>query len=448
MQPTNPMTCVCRGALALALSLWIGLPATPGQQPAKRKPDALRPVVGRFERVHKLLQEHVARKEIAGAVGLVLHRDQPVYFEAVGSADVEAKKPMARDTLFRIASMTKPITSVAVLMLADDGKLNLSDPLSKYLPEFKDPKVAVRNGDAKAGSEWTVVPAQRPITIHDLLTHTSGIIYGFAEHEYLSKLYQEAHVSDGLVQTDATLATNMRRLAELPLAHQPGVAWTYGLSTDVLGRVVEVVSDKSLDQFFRERIFEPLSMRDTYFFLPAEKRERLAALYAPAQDKTIVRVDDKPRRLGNLRYSASFPYEGPRTYYSGGAGLVSTAGDYGRFLHMLLHRGERNGKRLLKAETVDLMTRNEIGDLPIPFRVHGDGFGYGFGVVTGRDKQTSPASVGSYSWGGIFNTFFWVDPKEQLIGIVLTQLYPFGHLTLWHDFQAKVYADLAQPRGE
>jgi CubicO group peptidase (beta-lactamase class C family) len=437
------MTGVCRSALAFALLLGIGLHGAPRQEPAKAKPDHLPGASERFERIHRLIQEHVDRKQIAGAVVLVLHRGKPVYFEGIGKADVEAKTPMARDTLFRIASMTKPITSVAVLMLAEEGKLRLSDPVSKYLPEFKGAQVAVRS----TASGWTIVPAQRAITIHDLLTHTSGILYGFTEHAYLSKLYRDAGVSDGLVQTDLTLAQNIQRLAKLPLAHQPGAAWSYGLSLDVLGRVVEVLSGMPLDAFFHQRIFEPLGLKDTSFYLPEEKRNRLAALYVPGKDKTIVRVDDKPRWRGNLHYSASFPYGDTRKYYSGGAGLVSTAADYGRFLEMLLHGGERNGKRLLKPETVAQMTRNQVGTLQIPFRVHGDGFGYGFGVVTGREKPPSPAPVGSYSWGGIFHTFFWVDPKDQLIGIVLTQLYPFDHLTLWQDFQAKAYEDLADSRA-
>ncbi|HTU90209.1 MAG TPA: PQQ-dependent sugar dehydrogenase, partial [Gemmataceae bacterium] len=296
------------------------------------------------------------------------------------------------------------------------------------------------------GKGYRLVKADRAITIRHLLTHTSGIIYRFSGRPFLAKMYADAGVSDGLVETEGTISDNVKRIAKLPLLHQPGTAWEYGLSTDVLGRVVEVASGKALDEFFRERIFKPLQMRDTAFVVPKEKRSRLATLYTPDDKKTIRRAGDGRLRFGPLIYSATFSTADNSRYYSAGGGLTSTARDYGRFLQMLLNRGELDGKRLLEPETVDRMTRNQLGDMVAPFSIHGDGFGYGFGVVTGREKPASPASLGSYSWGGIFHTFFWVDPRRQLIGIVLTQLYPFAHLTLWKDFQAKVYEDLGSER--
>ena len=268
MKKSNPLTVLFRCLPASILLLFVGVLAVPGREPAKVKANAAQPAARPFESVHKLLQGYVDRHEIAGAAALVLHRGKPVYREALGMADVEANRPMTNDTLFRIASMTKPITSVAVMMLVEDGKLRLTDPVSKYLPEFKEPKVAVHAKDAKGDSGWSVVAAKREITIHDLLTHTSGLVYGFTANEYLSKRYQEAHVSDGVIQTDGTLAANIKRLAELPLANQPGSVWAYSLSADVLGRVVEVVSKKSLDRFFRERILRAAG-HEGHFFLRA-----------------------------------------------------------------------------------------------------------------------------------------------------------------------------------
>lgn len=430
---------------ALALFACMAACSPPAQQTAKDTPAAAPAAVGRWGRVHKLIQNYVDRHEIAGAVVLIQHRGKPVCSEAFGMADVESKKPMTRDSIFRIASMTKPITSAAVMMLVEEGKLRLDDPLSKHLPEFAEMTVLV---SSKEGKDYGLVKADRALTIRHLLTHTSGITYRFNDRPRLAKLYAEAGVSDGLAETEGTIGDNVKRIAKLPLLQQPGLAWEYGLSTDVLGRVIEVVSGKSLDEFFRERIFKPLRMDDTAFLVPKEKRSRLAALYTPDKEKKIRRVANGPIQTGALTYSATYPIADSNHYYSGGAGLTSTARDYGRFLQMLLNRGELDGKRLLKPETRDRMTRNHIGDRRIPFVVHGDGFGYGFGIVTGREKPASPASVGAYSWGGIFHTFFWVDPHRQLIGIVLTQLYPFSHLTLWNEFQAKVYEDVGSEPNE
>lgn len=433
---------------ALALFAFMAACSPPAQQPAKDRPDAVRAAAGRWGRVRKLIQDHVDRREIAGAVVLIQHHGKPVCYEAFGMADVENKTPMTRDAIFRIASMTKPITSTAVLMLVEEGKLRLDDPLSKHLPEFANRTVLVpsKKGDGDKG--YRLVKADRAITIRHLLTHTSGITYRFNDRPHLAKLYAKAGVSDGLAETEGTIGDNVKRIAELPLLHQPGAAWEYGLSTDVLGRVIEVASGQSLDTFLRERIFKPLRMDDTTFLVPKEKRSRLAALYTPDHGKKIRRVADRPIQAGALVYSATYPTADSHRYYSGGGGLTSTAHDYARFLQMLLNHGELDGKRLLKSETVDRMTHNQIGERRIPFVIHGDGFGYGFGIVTGREFPASPASVGSCSWGGIFHTFFWVDPHRQLIGLVLTQLYPFSHLTLWHEFQARVYEDLGSEPNE
>ena len=423
---------------ALALVVFLTIGSLPAREPAQDKPDAARPAAGRWQRVHKLIQGHIDRHEIAGAVILVQQRRKPLLMEAFGKGDVESNTPMRRGTIFRLASMTKPITSVAVMMLVDEGKLRLDDPLSKHLPEFKDMTVLVPTKDDR-DKGYRLVKAVRPITIHHLLSHTSGITYRLLGHPHLAKLYAEAGVSDGVVETEGSIGDNVKRLAKLPLLHQPGTDWSYGLNTDVLGRVVEVVSGKALDEFFRQRIFKPLQMHDTGFLVPKEKRSRLAALYTVDDKKTIRRVGNGKIEAGPLVYSATYPIADDNHYYSGGAGLTSTAHDYGRFLQMLLNRGELDGKRLLKPETVDQMTRNQVPDRHDDSSVQGDGFGFGFGVVTGQEKPPCPASAGSCSWSGGFHTFFWVDPRRQLIGIILTQLFPNDHLSLQKDFQAKVY---------
>jgi CubicO group peptidase (beta-lactamase class C family) len=294
------------------------------------------------------------------------------------------------------------------------------------------------------GKDDAVKPAEREITIHDLLTHTSGISYRFWGRKPLAALYRQGGVSDGLLHPEGTLGDNVRRLAKQPLLFQPGSAWEYGLSTDVLGRVVEVASGKSLDVFFTERIFRPLKMEDTFFFVPRAKQNRLASLYLIGGDKNRVRVGDDPVTLGELVFSATYPLEKEGKYLSGGAGLVSTARDYTRFLHMLLKGGQLGGVRLLKAETIRRMTANQVGDLKIYILEHGDRFGYGFGVLSEAGKRADVASVGSYSWGGIFHTYFWVDPKKEVVGVLMTQVYSLAPLSLRHDFKNRVYESLAE----
>jgi CubicO group peptidase (beta-lactamase class C family) len=336
--------------------------------------------------------------------------------------------------------MSKPITTAAVMVLVDDGKLSPADPLSKYVPEFKEMKVLVPDKDGKT---YQTVPAAREITIHDLLTHSSGISYGLLNKPFVSKLYAEGGVSDGLAETPGTVGDNVKKLAKLPLVCQPGSAWEYGLNIDVLGHVVEVVSGKTLEEFCRERICGPLKMDDTWFILPKEKRSRLAALYTVGPDKTLTPVGDKPVAVGGAHFTATYPTNDGGKYFSGGAGLVSTAGDYFRFCQMMLNRGELDGARVLKAETVDRMTRNQLGDLRLQFP-GADLMGYGFGILSeaGKEKTKDPAGVGTYGWGGAFGTYFWADPKNDLVGVWMTQVFPpdFG---LGTEFKRLVYEALA-----
>jgi CubicO group peptidase (beta-lactamase class C family) len=392
----------------------------------------------KLERIPALLKEAFEKKEIAGASALIARHGKVVQLSTVGLQDVENKVPMSDATIFRIASMSKPITSVAVMILVDDGKLSVKDPLSKFVPEFKDMKVLVPEKDGKT---YETVKAEREITIHDLLTHSSGLTYRLFNKPFVSKMYADAGVSDGISETPGTIGDNVRKLATMPLVCQPGSAWEYGLSSDVLGYVVEVASGKTFDEFLRERLFKPLKMNDSYFLLPKEKRSRLATLYTTGPDKSLARVD-KPVTQGVSTISPTYPINDDSKYYSGGAGLVSTIGDYFRFSQMMLNGGELDGARVLKRETVQQMTRNQLGDLRIMFPGN-DLMGYGFGILSEKGKETSkdPAGVGTYAWGGAFGTYFWIDPKNELIGVFMVQAFPPG-FTLATEFKKRSYEAL------
>ncbi len=353
-------------------------------------------------------------------------------------ADREAGTPMANDTLFRIASMTKPITSVAVMMLFEEGRLALEDPISKFLPELGGARVL--KGD---GSRDTV-PSEREITIQHLLTHTSGMTYEFIGLEPLATMYGEAGVSNGLIETEGTIADFVKQLGSLPLLHQPGEQWSYGQSTDVLGRLVEVVSGQSFDVFLRDRIFTPLGMKDTGFFPPEDQAARMAAVYEWSEADGLRRLPEEPIVQGHLKYSTTFHFNGPRTFFSGGGGLASTAPDYFRFAQMLRNGGELDSVRLLKPETVALMTQNHIGDMsmgldlgiPDPMR-----FGLGLSVKSTSDAQ---GGRGTFGWAGFYHTLFWIDPEKDVIGIFLSQLRLPEGKDLQGDFQRAVYEALPQ----
>lgn len=391
-----------------------------------------------LDRIPALLKDAVDKKQTAGASALVARHGKVVLLATTGMQDVEAKLPMSEKTICRIASMSKPITSVAVMILVDDGKLKVSDPLWKYAPEFKDMKVLVPSKDGKS---YEFAKAEREITIHDLLTHSSGITYGLLNKPFVSNMYADGGVVDGLIETPNTIGDNVKKLAKQPLVCQPGAAWEYGLNTDVLGYVVEVVSGKTLAEFVNERIFTPLKMNDSSFIVPKEKRARLAALYSSGPDKTLARVD-KPIVQGAAKVSPNYPTNDESKYYSGGAGLSSTISDYFRFAQMLLNRGELNGIRVLKADTVDQMTCNQLGQIRIQFPGN-DLMGYGFGILSEKGKETTKdlAGVGNYGWGGAFGTFFWVDPKNDLLGIYMMQAFP-PDFTLSTEVKKLVYEAL------
>jgi CubicO group peptidase (beta-lactamase class C family) len=385
------------------------------------KPEAVGLSAERLERIGTLVQRDIDDKRIAGAVTLVMRHGKVAWFKAQGMADREAGKPMQPDSMFRICSMTKAITSVAVMMLYEDGKFLLEDPVSKYLPEFKNPKVLVKPAE---GKPYTI-PATREITIRDLLRHTSGLTYHW--NSDLGPMYKDANVAHGLLPYDGTIADSTKNLAALPLLFNPGDKWEYSLGVDVLGRLVEVVSGKPLDEFFRARIFEPLGMKDTYFYPPDNKVNRLATAYTYYDGKGLNRFPDTPISEGTFSYSADYPIHGPKKLFSGGAGLVSTAADYARFCQMMLDDGRAGNVRLLSRKSVELMSSDQLGKISTP---EDFGFGLGFGVSGVRAPLTELGSAGEYAWGGFFYTAFTIDPKEQMIVIFMAQLHPTGGLTL------------------
>ena len=362
----------------------------------------------RVERIDRALQRYVDENRIGGAVALVLRDGQPVYERAVGWSDKEAGRRMTTDTIFRIASQTKAITSTAILSLVEEGKLTLTDPVSRVLPQFAKTTVA---------SGGSIVPAKRAITIRDLLTHTAGISYGtepaIASQYEAKGLGPAAGLGWYTADKDEPVCATMERLATLPFIAQPGEQWVYGYNTDILGCVVERASGMSLDAFFKTRITDPLRMTDTQFFLPAAQRNRLAAVYASGDDALIRRAPDGPRGQGNY-------VDGPRRSFSGGAGLLSTARDYGRFLEMIRRGGELDGVRILAPRTVRLMTTNQVGTL---HSATGLGFGLGF-ETTDRYGANGMDSEGAFGWGGAYGSVYRVDPEAKLVMVLMIQLLP------------------------
>jgi CubicO group peptidase (beta-lactamase class C family) len=391
------------------------------------KPESVGLSSERLQRIANEVQKAVDDKRIAGMVTLVVRHGRVAWFDARGMADREAGKPMQKDSIFRLCSMTKPIVSTAVMMLYEEGKFLLEDPISKYLPEFKNPKVFVK---PESGPSYTI-PAAREITIRDLLRHTSGLTYQW--DALLGQAYVDAGVASGILQYDGTIGDSVKRLASLPLLFNPGDRWNYSLSVDVLGRLVEVVSGMPLDQYIKTRILDPLGMKDTYFFLPPDKVERLATAYTYFEGKSLARFPDTPVTDGTLVYSADYPYKGPRKLFSGGAGLSGTAMDYARFCQMMINGGRLGDVRLLSRKSVELMSHDQLG------RISSErGFGLGFGIDGEKGPMPEIGSAGAYNWGGFFYTAFFIDPKEDMIVISMAQLHPTGGLNL--DAEVKVLA--------
>ena len=391
-------------------------------------PEAVGVSAEHLERIRPVMQGYVDDGRIAGFLTVVARRGKIVHFETIGMQDIENNKPMAADTIFRIHSMSKPITSVAVMILYEEGHFQLDTPVSDFIPEFKNMKVY--NED-----QTEILDAKKEVTVKHLLTHTAGLTYGWG-NESVDARYRKAN----LFQPGTTLVDSVKKLSEIPLVHEPGERWTYGVSVDVLGYLVEVVSGMPFEEFLQTRLFEPLGMVDTAFSVPLEKLDRFAALYQLSKeggtkggkdkekkmdgdkDKEEELKGDKASKMRLERVEKDPPLENDeiRFFPGGGGALVSTAPDYMRFCQMLLNGGELEGVRILKTETVELMR----------YPHHDGWFGLGFSIVNNKESKDAddkepketPESIGSYSWGGAAGTIFWIDPEKELIGLLMTQI--------------------------
>lgn len=376
----------------------------------------------RLARITRAMQGYIDRNEIPGVVTLVARHGKVVHLEALGYRDVEKGAPLGTDSIFRIASMTKPFVSVAAMMLFEEGHFLLSDPISKWLPEFSDLKISIASADGLQRRPLDTIPTTSPITVQHILTHTSGLANnyrGLNNAEYL-RISARENVKE-------TIGDFVKRLARLPLNFEPGTDWEYSRATCVVGRLVEVISGQTLDVFMRKRILEPLGLPDTHFYLPVSKLSRFTSQYRPDDSGKIL--------LAQAADKESSYVKEPHLYFSGSGGLVSTVSDYFRFLQMMLNGGKLDDTRLLGKKTVELMTVNHIGNETVWLRGPGYGFGLGFSVLQDRGLAGNPASVGSYGWGGAYCTFFWVDPSESIIGVMMTQVRPYTHLNIRREFQ-------------
>jgi CubicO group peptidase (beta-lactamase class C family) len=367
-----------------------------------------------LDRIDSLLGTALISNWTAGVTALVAKDGKVIYDKGLGFRNRESKALMRPTDLFRIASMTKPIVSAATMILVEQGKINLDDPVAKYIPEFKN--LQVLDTFNETDTTYTTVPATKNITVKNLLTHTSGIAYGFADKR-MKMIYDKNNIPDLATVQNLTIDSVTKKLGTLPLGVQPDAKFYYGLNTDVLGRVIEVASKQPLDTFLLKNIFTPLEMNDTHFFLPPLKNGRLSSMYSETKEGRLVRTP-----LTQDKFNINYPISGAKTYLSGGSGLVSSVEDYAKFLQMILNKGAFNKKRILKEETVNLMTQNHIGEL----NVGKNKFGLGFEIAT-AEGLANGAKVGKLSWTGAFNTLFWIDPERKSIAILMTQVYPAIH---------------------
>ncbi|MDG1439026.1 MAG: serine hydrolase, partial [Emcibacteraceae bacterium] len=386
----------------------------------------------RLNRIDEVMQAYIDQDKMSGSVVYIARNGHPVYHKAFGLRDVAANDDMERSDIFRIASQSKAITSVGIMILQEQGKLLINDPVGHYLPEYM--KTTVAEDDGNGG--YNVVPANRDITIRDLLTHTAGISYGPgpAKQAWLDAGvygWYTANRSEPIRET-------VRRIASLPHAAQPGEKFVYGYNTDILGAVIEVVSGEPLDQFLKDNILDPLHMHDTDFYVPEEKRDRVATVYSLKGEK--ISLADNPGMLEGAAHVGQGHYiDGPRVNFAGGAGLTATTQDYGTFLQMILNGGELNGVRILSRKSVELMTANNLGNIDYDA---GLGFGLGFEVITDLGKYGKLGSKGAYGWGGAYHSSYWIDPKENLVVVYLTQLIPAGGLDDRNKLRALIYQSI------
>jgi CubicO group peptidase (beta-lactamase class C family) len=418
-----------RGRIALAAVILVLTLASLLQATAlpKAKPAEVGLSAERLARLGRVMQEYVDNDKVKGVVVLLMRNGKVAYHEAFGLLNAEKGTPMPVDAIFRVASQSKAVTSAAVMTLFEEGKFLLDDPVSKYIPEFAETWVAVP-AQKKGAAGYVTVPLKRPITIHDLLTHTAGISYGDgpAREEYVKAGIYGWFLAD----KDVPVGDVIRRLARLPFDAQPGERFVYGYNTDILGYLVERVSGMSLAEYIEKRITGPLGMTDTHFFLPESKIGRFTPVYGA----------DENGKLKLIEPSAdNFYVKGPRKCYAGGAGLLATADNYARFLQMLLNGGELQGVRVLGPKSVELMTVNHVGSL---YSGGSQGFGLGFWVTEKLGRTGLPGSVGAFGWGGAYYTTYWVDPVEKLVAIFMTQLLPAGAIDLQDKFKAMVYQSI------
>lgn len=384
----------------------------------------------RLGKIDKMLSEAVEEDQIPGVVALIARNGNIVYHKAFGTSDANGQK-LHRNDIFRIASQTKAITATAVMILWEEGKFKLDDPISKYIPEFKDAQILT--GFKEEDSSFTSKAAKNEITIRHLLTHTSGLGYGMIDGDpRIKKIYQKAGITELFTTENISIGDMVKNLAKLPLHHEPGEKYTYSVGLDVLGYFIEIISGQPFDQFLRERIFEPLEMHDTWFYLPENKSERLVNVQ---ENK-----DGKWQNYSATFYDVDYPVKGEKKFFSGGAGLSSTAKDYAAFLQMYLNNGELNGKRILSRTTVKSIMADQVGDL---WGGENKFYGLAFGVITqkGQDKG-GEGSIGTFDWGGYFNTQYFADPEENIIGILLKQTQgPVNDETSWK-FRRMVMASI------
>lgn len=388
------------GVLFLALCL-----AALGAELPRAAPESVGLSAARLARITQAMKDDVASGQLAGALAVVARKGKIAYWETVGMADRETGRALRDDDIFRIYSMTKPIVGVGLMMLYEEGKFRLNDPVKRHLPEMAGVKVLIDGERRKP---------KREMTVQDLMRHTAGLTYGLFGNSPVDKLYTEA----GVLAGNRSIAEFVTKLGKLPLKHEPGATWDYSVAVDVQGRLIEVLSGMDLDKYLEERIFKPLDMRDTAFRVPPEKKKRLAQLYLRAGDKQSIRAAPPGRSAGYFDYESK--------WFSGGGGLTSTARDYLRFAQMLLNGGKLDDARLLSRKTVELMTRNHVEGLKVgsPILRAGYGFGLDFAVHVDPTKSGLNGSVGEYNWEGLAGTLFWVDPAEQMVGLYMIQMLP------------------------
>lgn len=404
LDPRRPLAALLVGAILFTAGF--------GQNIPRAKPESVGMSTERLGRLSKELDKYVRDGLLAGGVVMVARRSRVAFSHVFGDRDREARSPMLEDTIFRIASQSKLITSVGIMILQEEGKLLITDHVGKFIPEFNDTTVAIPNGSGG----YEVVKAKRKITIRDLLTHTAGISYGTGP----AKDKWEAAGITGFytADRDEPIGETVRKMAALPMDAHPGEKYIYGYANEILGVVIEKASGMDLESFFSDRLYDPLGMTDTSFFLPPSKAGRFAVVYSAGTDGKISRASDPGKIVGQGAYLL-----GPRRNFAGGAGILSTAGDYMRFLLMLANGGELSGKRILSRKSVELLSADHLRG--IPFR-DGQGFGFGVSVVKDLGSRGTLGSVGEYGWGGAYHTAYWIDPKEQMVVVYMTQLIPAG----------------------